>query len=62
MEDQKIIPSLIKSEYLIKCLVCNMPRESVNKDICYHCYKKYLYWTISKEKYNIYEMRNTKTL
>lgn len=57
MEDQKIIPSLIKGEYLKRCLVCNMPRESFEKEICYYCYKKYLYWAISIEIYNIYEMR-----
>lgn len=57
MEDNKMIWKIIKGEYKNLCLMCHVPRNSMEIDTCPYCFKSYTYFAQIGEIFDIYGNR-----
>jgi hypothetical protein len=58
LEDMNLLMPIIRKDYLKRCITCNMVRPSLELENCPYCYKNYLFFIKSKEKYSVYENRH----
>ena len=57
LEDTKMIGRIINREYQESCLMCHVLRSNEELDTCPYCYKKYLFFALDTNTYDIYNNR-----